>query len=321
MNSPEVTVLMSVYNKENYLGRAIESILKQTFENFEFIIIDDCSTDRSSELIAEYSDQRIRVINNDENLGLTKSLNKGIALAKGNYIARMDADDISFSDRLEKQLLLFKDDPHLGGCGCWTEIIDNDDNSIGKWETDYSSEQIYYFLNFRNCLTHSAMVFRKSIVDSLNGYNENIKFAQDYDLWQRMSKVARLAIIHEPLVRWRSNDEGISAAKQEEQGQFARKIACDNLYPFLEKNIDTTYVELLLGDRKISDIKQLKQRFSYYRDLKRINSNILKEAPAFLNRRELNKIIIDWHRRFGRFIAFQPIAVLKRCVKKVLKLK
>ena len=119
-----ISVIMSNYNTpEEYLREAIESILNQTYKNFEFIIIDDCSTDNSLEIIKSYNDERIVLIENEENIGLTKSINKGLAVAKGEYIARMDADDVSLPQRFEKQINYMNDHTELIVCGSSMELI------------------------------------------------------------------------------------------------------------------------------------------------------------------------------------------------------
>jgi glycosyltransferase involved in cell wall biosynthesis len=122
---PRISVVMSVYNGEKYLRQAIESILQQTYTDFEFIIIDDGSTDSSREIIQSYDDKRIRLVINEQNIGLTKSLNKGIRLAKGEFIARMDADDISLPQRFEKQVAYLDSHPEVGVLGTYANIIDH----------------------------------------------------------------------------------------------------------------------------------------------------------------------------------------------------
>lgn len=120
---PEISVVLSVYNDAKYVGVAIESVLAQTFTDFELIIIDDASTDESLSIARDFADERIRIVENEENLGLTKSLNKGISLAQGKYIARMDSDDICLPTRFEKQVAYLDAHPDVGVCGGWVELI------------------------------------------------------------------------------------------------------------------------------------------------------------------------------------------------------
>ena len=124
----KATVLMPVYNAEKYVAEAIDSILNQTFNDFEFLIINDGSTDNSLDIIKSYDDPRITIINNETNLGLSHTLNKGIELARGEYIIRMDADDISLSIRLEKQIEFMDSNQHIGICGSWIQTFDKSGN-------------------------------------------------------------------------------------------------------------------------------------------------------------------------------------------------
>src|SRR5258707_849690 len=133
--SPRVSVVMSVYNGEKYLGEAVDSILAQTFTDFEFIIIDDGSEDRSPELIEAYVDSRISFLRNEKNVGLTRSLNKGLQVASGEYIARMDCDDVSLPDRFAKQVAFMDANSGVGACGTWALDIDGAGKVIGRRET------------------------------------------------------------------------------------------------------------------------------------------------------------------------------------------
>ena len=152
--NPIVTVLMSVYNGERYLNEAIDSILAQTFTDFEFLIIDDASTDSTPKILHSYDDPRIRIVTNEENLGLTKSLNKGLALAQGEYIARMDADDISLPERLMMQLNFLIDNKTVPLVGSGAIMIDEDGKSIGKMNLPILAEDNYTHLQFINCFVH-----------------------------------------------------------------------------------------------------------------------------------------------------------------------
>jgi glycosyltransferase involved in cell wall biosynthesis len=164
-SKPKISVLMSVYNGEKYLKEAVDSILNQTFSDFEFIVINDHSTDSTSEILFSYKDSRLKIIENDENIGITKSLNKGLRLVSGKYTARMDADDISFNNRLEKQLQYLEDNPDVGVLG--TMAISNgkylkykinlpSKDYLIKWQLFFSNPIIHpecyvsYKIGFRN---------------------------------------------------------------------------------------------------------------------------------------------------------------------------
>jgi len=234
----KITVLMSVYNGEHYLRKAIQSILSQTFTDFEFIIINDGSTDSTSSILNSYTDSRIHLIRNVQNIGLVKSLNKGLQLARGEYIARMDADDISLPERLYKQVRFLDENPSVAMVGSWTEVINEDSIIEEIWQVPTSSHLLRWRLLFHNTFTHSAVMFRKNIISQLGGYNDKAISAEDYDLWSRISFHWDVANIPEVLVKWRRWGSGISTKKQKEQQEMAKKVSRRNLEYVLGESID-----------------------------------------------------------------------------------
>lgn len=235
---PEITVLMSVYNGERFLREAIESILNQTYREFEFLIINDGSTDSSREIILSYNDPRIRLIDNEPNIGLTRSLNKGLRLAKGEYIARMDADDISIQERLEKQFKFMEKRLDVGLVTSWYEVIDEKNSCISIINDERTFENMYYFFTFGNQFPHSSTFFRKKNVMDLDGYDERYKRSQDYDLWFRLSRVTRIEMISEVLLKWRKTDINISNMFKNEQTDFAKQIFITNLESILSNRLN-----------------------------------------------------------------------------------
>jgi len=221
--SPKVTVLMSVYNGEQYIEEAIDSILSQTFPDFEFLIIDDASTDNSFNIISKYTDNRIKIIQNEDNLGLTKSLNKGLKIAKGEYIARMDADDISIKERLEKQIKYLESDPSCVLISCFIDIIDKNGISINEWTSDIRAqtyELIRDTLPRENCIAHSTIMFRRSILEKYS-YNQEQIHSQDYDLYLNLvSDGIRIGKITEKLVKYRSHPKSITAITNQNQNKW-----------------------------------------------------------------------------------------------------
>ena len=204
MDSPKISVVMSVYNAAQYLREAIDSILTQTLPDLEFIIINDGSKDSSSEIIKSYKDSRIRFLENKSNIGLPKSLNKGIKIAKGNYIARQDADDISMPGRLKYQCDYLENNPEIGLVGSWWEYIDLDGDAfqIGQIpNNNYLIKKLMVENNIK--FPHGSVMLIKSSFDEIGGYDERFHFTQDLDLWLRMSKVFDFASIELPLYKWR----------------------------------------------------------------------------------------------------------------------
>ena len=193
---PTISVVMSVLNGEKYLKRAIESILNQTFSDFEFIIIDDGSTDKSLEIIKEYKDKRIIIIHHP-NKGLTTSLNIGIRLSKSNYIARQDADDISYPDRLAEQFNHLSQNPSISVLATRAMIK----NGETRYQSNfYSSDEIKKKMRFQNIFIHSSVMIRKDKFEKVGLYNEFYRRSQDYDAWFRLSEVGELAMIDKVLV-------------------------------------------------------------------------------------------------------------------------
>jgi len=219
---------MSVYNGEKYLREAVDSILGQTVRDFELIIVDDGSTDGTWAILQNYNDPRIVLLYNEENVGLTRSLNKGLAVARGEYIARMDADDVSLPKRLEKQVAYLDANPEVGLLGTWIKIIGERGERLSVLRKPIDPLFIKWSLLFDNCLVHSTVVYRRSLVEKLGGYNP-IRYAQDYDLWSRMSLETQIVNLPEVLVRWRSHPAGISTQKLAQQISFAFEISARNI--------------------------------------------------------------------------------------------
>jgi len=180
--NPVVTVLMPVYNGKKYLSETIESILSQTYKDFEFLIINDCSTDNSVEIINSYNDDRIKLIQNKKNKGQSKTMNKGINLASGKYIARIDQDDVSYENRLKMQI------NKISGLqktivGSWSHAINEKSEIVGLIEHPITSELIIDSLSISSSFSHSSIFIEKKDLVKLGGYNEKYKIAMDWDLW------------------------------------------------------------------------------------------------------------------------------------------
>ena len=176
---------MAVYNGEKYIDKAIESILNQTFKDLEFIIIDDASTDKSLEIIKKYSlkDNRIKLISNSKNIGLTKSLNIAIRYCKGEFIARQDVDDLSLSNRLEIQIQFLQKNLDYAFCGCDGIQRQNKNNKLIRF---FEIEEIKKNLIVENCFIHPSIVIKKDILKKYGYYDERYSFGQDFELWCRL---------------------------------------------------------------------------------------------------------------------------------------
>jgi hypothetical protein len=204
MTTPKVSVVMSVYNSGKYLREAADSILGQTFRDFEFIIVDDGSTDSTWAILTSYNDPRIVLVRNEENIGLTRSLNKGLAVASGEYVARMDADDISLPHRFEKQVAFLKKHSGIGILGSICQRIDTNGREQGLHQAPTNDLQIRWTSLLANPFWHPTVMIRRDVLtqNGLN-YDEAFQTAQDYDLWTRTLKYTRGANLSEPLIQYR----------------------------------------------------------------------------------------------------------------------
>jgi len=251
MNKPRISILMGVYNGERHVQQAIFSILAQDFEDFELIIINDGSTDNSLEKIKQIQDPRIIIID-QENQGLTKSLNNGLKIAKGDLIARQDADDISLSNRLSTQIKVFNADPEIGLLGCSMYISNSKGvfNEIFHYPCSY--HDIKQAIFSYNPFIHGAMVIRKELLVNVGGYNENFRYVQDYELWSRLVFKTKCENLPQPLyARLREGDcsetsinkssyvemiqKNLHAAQEEEKETSGspKAIKVQSIYPYV----------------------------------------------------------------------------------------
>lgn len=204
-----VSILIPVFNAEKYLAEAIESILNQSYSDFEFLIINDGSNDKSEEIILSYSDQRIRYIKNESNLKLIKTLNKGIQICKGKYIVRMDADDISHPERIQKQVEFMESNPDIGICGSWFETFGEVDTSIVRYKETH--DEIMTKMLYQCHLCHPSIILRREIFDDPDMYfDENYPHAEDYDFYLKVSKKWKFHNIQEAILKYRIHNESVS---------------------------------------------------------------------------------------------------------------
>ena len=240
MNNPRVSVVMSVYNGERYLRKAVESILNQTFANFEFIIINDGSTDSTGVMLRRYeeADERVRVYS-QENLGLIASLNKGCRLARGEYIARMDADDVSLPERLAKQGRYMEEHPEIGVLGTWVEFIDESGETRGDWCMPTLPSLLGWSLIFGNCLAHPAVIMRSEMVERLGYYQPEALHVEDYDLWTRASFLTRIANLSEILLKYRIWERSVSLQHTQRQQENDLRVMRAMIERLLGSKIST----------------------------------------------------------------------------------
>lgn len=206
-----VSILLPVYQGESYLTQSVDSVLNQTYTNFELIIINDGSTDKTGDIIASYKDKRIRAVT-QKNKGLVESLNVGIKIAKGEYIARQDADDISEPTRLEKQISLLDSSKDAVIVGSSIKVMDMGGKILHEHRVLLNNPELKQELLIRSPFAHGSVMMRKDALINAGGYLKDDWPAEDYGLWLRMSKQGDFANIDEPLYIYRENTTGISAS-------------------------------------------------------------------------------------------------------------
>jgi glycosyltransferase involved in cell wall biosynthesis len=306
-DSPKITVLMSVYNGEKFLSEAIESILNQSFSDFEFIIIDDKSTDSSLEIIKSFADLdcRIIIIQNKENIGLTKSLNHGLKFAKGDYIARMDADDVSMVDRLSVQFKEFLSNQNVLVVSGNIDYINSAGEELFKTKRYTNPCMIAWGLFFGNCLGgHSQVMFKLKPVIELGGYSEKFKYAQDYELWGRMLNIGMISIIPDVILQYRSHKDSISIKNKTEQETYAHLISqkimktVSNCDFTLEGVIDLKHFWQLEFSNTILPNAINRKVQKLYTAFKKKNQNVFKGSEYAEIRKQLSQRFFQWARYY-----------------------
>ena len=294
---PKISVLMPVYNAEKFLQEAIDSILNQTFTDFEFIIVNDASTDDSKNIILSYKDPRIVYLENARNLGQAVTMNKGLKLAKAEIIARMDADDISAPNRFELQYKEMQKEKGIAVIASVYEVVN--ENKLFLYLEDYakSPEEIYYTLQFRDCIGHSTTMFRKSIVLNVyDGYDKN-RESEDYDLWLKIAAQYKISKVNTCLLKLRTSKNSRMGASAQKLINDAVFLAQRNVELKTGEKINLHIIEILRGTfvtfRSSSAIKYSQKEIrEAIPILLKLNNETIAYHPAFLDKSILEKISI-----------------------------
>jgi glycosyltransferase involved in cell wall biosynthesis len=203
MKPPVLSIIMPVYNSVNYLAEAVESVLLQTFTNFELIIIDDASTDGSAEIISGFKDDRVKKLRNQQNQGIVYSRNRGLDRARGNFVAQFDSDDIAMPKKFEKQINFLKQNPDFGMVGSWVKMIDSEGKLMGQtWKLPAKPKLIPAIMLFRNYFVQSTIVARKEAIPS-GGYKTGYDVVEDYKMWIEIARKHMVWNLPEHLVDYR----------------------------------------------------------------------------------------------------------------------
>ena len=281
-NAIKISVIMSVYNGEAYLAEAIDSVLAQSFKDFELIVINDCSTDKTAELLEDYAsrDARVKVHTNEVNLRLPSSLNKAISLAEGKYIARMDADDICLPDRLEKQYAFMEEHPDVSLSSCRFMTLKNGVISSGGCGGKTDNESIKALLLVTNPILHPGIIAKADVIREL-GYDKNFTCTEDMELWSRFVMAdQKIEIQPEYLMIYRLHDKQITETTRERQrGEVVaiQKRYYGKLLDEMDGDIENFYINGIYF-RDSADVSKFCKFFKWLKSVNRKHGKIEKEA-------------------------------------------
>ncbi|BCX13527.1 MAG: hypothetical protein KatS3mg085_059 [Candidatus Dojkabacteria bacterium] len=288
---PKISVIMSVYNSQAFLRDSIESILKQSFKEFEFLIVDDNSSDDSYKIIKTFTDERLKIFKRDKNHGLTANLNYLIQKSNSPYIARMDADDIAEPDRLKIQYEYLKSNPEVSLIGTKAKIINEQNKILGEINVPNSFEQILSKIFIQNVFVHPTLMFTKDSILKVGMYDENFKKAQDYHLILKyLAHNLILKNLDQELLLYRIHQKSISKSKSNEQEEYALKVLEWAYKEILKINLEREEIETMrhvyFWHREISD-------FQKCINLKKLIRNLNKNLQKRYNISKENQVQFD----------------------------
>ncbi len=296
--NPKISVILPVRNGSRYLRLAIDSILSQTFKDFELIIIDNFSSDDSVDIVRSYKDQRIKHIINSEDLGLIKSLNIGIENATGKYIARMDHDDIALPERFERQHNYLESNPNIIEVGTWAEIIDKDGRNIGYRKTQTDPVFIKYAMVFGNILMHSTIMLRRKSLIDIGGYSSDARNVEDYNIHLKFLQSGGIAVIPEILLSYRILETSMTNESSSQNIMYKNTIdyTLKNISNLIEINDKDRYIieHSILSKNRFIDFK-----FTYLlRSIKLLKSLTDKFITRYnLGKMDRKKILVSYRER------------------------
>jgi glycosyltransferase involved in cell wall biosynthesis len=246
---------MPVYNCRQFLEESVNSILNQTYRDFEFIIVDGSSDDGTYEFLNSLSDTRINLIREHIRSGITSSLNHGLQVAKGEYIARMDADDISFPHRFERQIQYLDDHPEIGVLGTGIQIIDIQGNFLEKLQFPAQNNLLRWFMCFYDPIINPTVMMRKDIVLQAGGYDMEMRKCEDYNLWQRLFAITQFSNLQDILFSLRKHESNLSTVNPLEEMSFSIQVSRTMISGILKKVVPLSVVQYIWrnGERSASN--------------------------------------------------------------------
>ncbi len=301
---PKISVVLPVYNCELYIKEAVDSILNQTFSDFELLIIDDCSNDNTVDLIKEYNDERIKLTLKEKNSGYTESLNWAISIAKGEYIARMDGDDISMPTRFEKQIKVMEENPKIIVCGTNGKVLGSERLMIRPEK----HQDIYLFMFISNPIIHPSIMIRKTVFKTFS-YNKSTEPSEDYDLWSRLIFEGEFYNIQKTLLQYRMHQTNVSklnSINQTNNFELSR-IKFFERFNFFESK-KTLLIKCFIGSNIITanDFKELITYFQSIAKKQKITTEIDYLSNILINR-FFNQNKISKNIKYFNYLTFKQI--------------
>lgn len=266
---PEVTVLLPVRNAESFVAESVRSVLGQTFQDLELLVLDDASTDGSRERVLESRDPRVRIVSNERQLGLSPTLNRGLRLAQSALVARQDADDFSHPERIAAQVALLRERPDVVLLGTWGWLVDEQGRRRAPLDHGVEHGSIRWELLLDNGFLHTAVMFRRRAIEDLGGYDESFRYAADRALWCRVSERGQVANLSRRLVSCRYHQQSMTGTMQDSNAAENRRITPLAVRATLGRELSEPELELLLEFRNGVPRGHLDRFLALFNDLLR----------------------------------------------------
>ena len=292
--SPAISVLMSVHNGMPFVREAVDSILAQTFGEFEFLILDDASTDGTAEYLRSIEDPRVRIISLPQNIGLTTALNVGLREAKGEFIARQDADDTSRPDRLALQHAFLRKHERCVAVGAQARLIDGNGRSLGKKKFPVEHEAIAFAHLFDNALAHSVVTFRRKEVMDAGGYDEAWTASQDYELWSRLCTSGELRNLPECLCTIRILNTSVTRTHR--RADLIRRVQSAHFARLFGREASESDLDLIALVRSRVMPERLREFSALLEELVR---HFDERKPGLVSTADFRRMLAMLHERIG----------------------
>jgi len=283
---PKLSIISSVFNGQEHLEKSIKSVLEQTFKDFEFLIIDDKSTDETLECLKKYNDPRIKIFENQKNIGLTKSLNKLIDVSNGEIIARIDLDDFCERDRFEKQINFLDQNKDFGMVTSCYKAVDQNEKELYSHCPCLDPILLKWSLIFRNNIRHSTVMWRKELDEK---YNEDFKYAQDYEMWSKIARKTKIGVLPDITTNIMCHNKAITSIFFKQQEESANMVTQEQYFFYTNKQITIEQSNEIRLFYFLKDAKQFEEfeKIPNFK-LKNAINNYLNLLVCFLEKEKIS---------------------------------